>query len=165
MIKWLVISLVVFLGFFIVLLGLGYLLQENEKSVTVLKSQLDQQRSLQEKKQQKQAKIQSTLSAHSSDLIVEYQQSSVELIEKKADEDVNSALVIISKNLTCVSVEQCVLVKTTLVNESCFVAINTIGAAKLAKLEDSENQENFCPEVIEKPLLSCQKNLCITTLN
>ena len=44
MFKWLWVVLLVMFGFVSVLLGLGYLLQENEKTTTALKQQLDQQK-------------------------------------------------------------------------------------------------------------------------
>ena len=42
MLKWIIITGVVLLGFLTILLGLGYLLHENEKETTLLKQQLDQ---------------------------------------------------------------------------------------------------------------------------
>jgi len=39
--KWLIITLVVITGLFVVLLGLGYLLRENEQETRQLKEQLD----------------------------------------------------------------------------------------------------------------------------
>ena len=50
MAKWLTITLIVCAGLLIILLGLGYLLSENEKATTRLKNQLEQEAQLQQQK-------------------------------------------------------------------------------------------------------------------
>lgn len=54
--KWLLIIFVVLTAFMVILLGLGYLLNENEKSTTLLKTQLEQEFHAEKLKQEKREK-------------------------------------------------------------------------------------------------------------
>jgi hypothetical protein len=155
--KWLLITLIVVIGFLVVLLGLGYLLKENERATTVLKQQLDQQAQYQQKKTtQRQLLITSTTDAPVQ-----------RLLEKQHfTPDKNTKLVveqfqkIVIENITCVSSTQCVIAKVTFANVDCHVAINSIGASLLSKLKTSKYPIDNCPEFIEGNTLSCQQNVC-----
>lgn len=147
MLKWLGIILVVFIGFTVILLSLGYLLKENEKQTTALKQQLDAER------EQLRNKIKK-LSTNSQQPI------SIELITTKVIKPSKNKQ-IIKENLTCVSSEQCLLVNVRFADLTCLVAVNTIGAAKLAKVTVDETVVGECQNSTEASQAVCQQNLCI----
>ena len=67
---------------------------------------------------------------------------------------------IIIENLTCISSEQCLTVTIDFANVSCLVAVNSIGAAKLAKAGNANTQVNACRRYASKITPQCLMNLC-----
>ena len=146
MVKWLSIILVVFIGFMTILLGLGYLLKENEKHTTALKKALDAERA-------QLAKKQKTSSSNT------YQATTVEFTGRNLDKrSINKK--IIKENLTCVSAEQCLLVTVSFADLSCLVAINTIGAAKLSQASPDQTLIGSCQQAAKTAKAACQHNIC-----
>ncbi len=152
MYKWLSILLVVLTGFLIVLLSLGYLLKENEQSVTLLKQKLDQEKATEQQSQQ------SPLQKH--------QQKNVVIMfanqAKSKTQYRGEIRQVILQHQTCLSAQQCVLVDTKEKEFGCVVAINTIGAAQLTKIINSSTS-GVCDESKRTLTASCQQNMC--TLN
>jgi len=167
MIKWLTISVVVFLGFMVVLLGLGYLLKENEKTTTVLKQKLDQQRYTEQQKLQRKKNIAKSILSNEN-MPVEF--GSYEVVDDKwVNSQIKSVRTsphkkIIAENLTCISSEQCLTVTVNFSNTSCLVAVNSIGAAKLAKAGSSDTQESSCQNDDSKEIAQCLMNLCTLSI-
>lgn len=158
MLKWLLITLIVLASFMTILLGLGYLLNENEKSTTVLKTQLEQAAQA-ENERQERIRQRTTATDEIS--------PPVKLIKPKMTANIagNSLLVeqfekIVINNLTCISVQQCQVVKVNFKNANCSIAINNIGALLLKKLNNQSEIISVCPKFSEQSLLSCQKNIC-----
>ncbi len=144
MVKWLMISLLVLVSFTGILLGLGYLLNENEKRVTKLKQELEQQ-------------AENTAPTEQADIIVvERANSSSHLDTVKPS--VNRR--IIGNNLTCVADEQCLVVEAEFSDMSCTVAVNVIGAAKLAKAKKDLSEVGQCLNYSTELAAVCEKNLC-----
>ncbi len=146
--KWLTITVIVLVGFLVVLLFLGYLLKENEVKTTKLKAQLEQEAyQQQEKENQKHITFpdsRTTLSA----------------IEKSQQK-------IIADNLNCQSNNQCFLVQTHSPRLGCIVAVNTTGTAILLKVSsqnknklssDSRCQQEY--ENLPKISAQCRDSLC-----
>ncbi len=157
MIKWLTITLIVVVGFMIILLGLGYLLNENEKSTTVLKAQLEQQ-ALAEKERQQRIKQRSMLTDYN-------QPKTSNSVKSRSNHDLDKKVIadfkkVVIENLTCVSSQQCQVTTVHFKNVACAVAINNIGASLLAKLPTKNSALTSCPEVSTQAKLICQNNLC-----
>jgi len=158
MLKWLVITIVVLAGFMAILLGLGYLLNENEKSTTALKAQLEQE-SLREKARQASREQRTSIAAYPSPapktkmspqvFNVAENMRVIEQFEK-----------IVVGNLTCVSTSQCQIVTVDFKNNQCRVAINNIGASLLRNLNSKNSIISSCPDAAELSMLQCQQNLC-----
>lgn len=160
MIKWLTITLIVVVGFMTILLGLGYLLNENEKSTTVLKAQLEQQ-ALAEKERQQRIKQRSMLSDYN-------QLKTSNSAKSVSNHDLDNKVIadfkkVVIENLTCVSSQQCQVATVHFKNVACAVAINNIGASLLAKLSTKNSVLTSCPEMSTQAKLICRNNLC--TLN
>jgi hypothetical protein len=145
--KWLIITIIVLIGFFVILLSLGYLLKENEEKTTELIAQLEQAAYQQQQEREKGTKSylsQTTLNA-------------LEQSQKK----------IIENNLNCQSSKQCFLVQTNSENIGCIVAVNTTGAAILLKVSSQKGNESSaskkCRTVyqnINERLAQCKNNIC-----
>jgi len=169
MIRWLFISLTVLLMFFLILLGLGYLLQQNEKTVTALKQKLDQQRLEKFKKYQKvnshpQVKI-SLNNIDIKQIIVDDRENSLlQLDSQNSSKILQKHLQIIEENLICVANEQCVVATIGTKSSHCYVAVNSIGAAKLKKVDDSEIGSKRCQKKPIQPSVKCLSNLCTMTI-
>ncbi|SEK99385.1 hypothetical protein SAMN05216262_104190 [Colwellia chukchiensis] len=148
MIKWLVITVVTLVGFMIILLSLGYLLKENEQATRLLQQQLMQQAQPQ---QSKALKGQTQITTDNGKVSVVLAQSTDTLLQT-----FNETLV---SNLTCVSVEQCQLLRVAFKNTTCQFASNSIGAAKLKKLATDTIEMANCTMQSSSQLV-CQQNLC-----
>ncbi len=135
MLKWIVISLAVFSVLLLILLGLGKLLHDNEQRVTEIKVQ-----KAGTGKERTEPKTRVILSKPEPQL---------------------SLTTTISQNLTCVSDNQCVLINAQFADLRCTVAINTIGAAIIAKTEQGNGLAGKCPEISGPATASCQANLCV----
>jgi len=170
MLKWLAISGVVFMGFMVILLGLGYLLQENEKSTTALKQQLDQQRYTEQQRQLKriQAKLK-TEPIEIEPLVLDKKHKKTALLNSSQLSIGNSSQKkrtyqqIITENLTCVSSEQCLVITLDFANLSCQIATNSIGAAKLAKAGVTNMHIDQCSHYLNDVMAQCITNLCTLT--
>lgn len=155
----------------VILLGLGYLLQENEKATTALKQQLDQQRVAE---QQRQKKRRQAKSKHLPIELEHYKANEINtgdssdkipLIVETPISEQSSYQKIISENLTCVSTAQCLIVTVEFYNHDCLVAINSIGAAKLAKAKASTENSYIesCPHYLNDMTAQCMMNICSLT--
>lgn len=158
MVKWLVITFMVLTGFMLILLGLGYLLNENEKSTTVLKTQIEQadlaEQEKQEKIRQRRIFADESLPPHKPQNV----KGSVDISENiRIIEEFEQVVI---SNLTCISVQQCQVAKVSFKNTDCFVAINNIGVSLLSKLKTQSKIIAACPKVSLQATLSCQQNIC-----
>lgn len=158
MIKWLAITLLVFAGFMAILLGLGYLLNENEKSTTVLKAELEQA-SQAEQARQERIRQRATVSDDTQQPVNTAKPKNmpniaenIQVVEQFEQKVIN--------NLTCISVQQCQVVKVSFKNANCSVAINNIGASLLKKLKTKSKIIAACPKTSPQANLSCQQNIC-----
>ncbi len=146
--KWLIISVIVLIGFVIILLFLGYLLKENEAKTTQLKAQLEQEAYQQQQKENRKNTLFPNLKIGL---------SPAEKSQQK----------IIANNLYCQSNKQCFLVHTNSQALGCIVAVNTTGAAILLKVaaehDDGPSLSNSCQQEYDnqhKKLAQCRNNLC-----
>jgi short subunit fatty acids transporter len=121
--KWLSITVIVLVGFLMVLLFLGYLLKENAETTTKLKAKLEQDAYQQQVKENRKRNPYSQLS------------TSLNLLEKSQQK-------IIADNLSCQTDKQCFLIHTHSQALGCIVTLNTTGAAILLKVfPKNENQQ------------------------
>jgi len=151
MLKWLAITLVVITAFMVILLGLGKLLHDNEQRVN---AQL----------------MQETKHETPQQAVVPNGPSSSKLVDKSTPIEVELApdiptsisvnKTIISSNLTCVTDHQCIVVEASFTDKSCKVAINTIGAAILAKAAADKTSIGNCLHLSENAVARCESNLC-----
>jgi hypothetical protein len=169
MIKWLSISLTVLLVFSLILLGLGYLLQQNEKTTTALKQQLEQQRLAEIKKNlQVNSYPEVKISLNNIDIkqiIVDDKENSfLQPDSPNSSEILQTPQQIIEENLICVANEQCVLATIGTKNKHCYVVVNSIGAAKLKKLDYPEIGSTQCQKDSGQVSVKCLSNLCSMTI-
>jgi len=148
--KWLTIMGIVCIGFIVVLLGLGYLLKENEAKSTALKNKLDQEKLMNASKKQPSKAVLT---------FVDSKESARQLLNEQKR--------IIAKNLTCISSQQCTVVNTYLSALGCVVPINSIGASLLEKviykpslsMSDTSSKSKSCEQVVQTSSI-CIDNLC-----
>jgi preprotein translocase subunit SecG len=142
MLKWFVIAFIVALFFLVVLLGLGYLLQKNERETTVLKQQFDQQ-ALIEKKQ-------------------EYNKSRRLIINEPTSKQKSQQAILLAHK-KCQDSTQCMLVQ--LGTEQCFNVVNTIGASILLKVANDGLQMKeasiFCQTIGPNEKALCKNSSCV----
>ena len=147
-IKWLSITVIVLVGFLVILLFLGYLLKENEVKITKLKAQLEQEAyQRQEKDNRKNTFLSSS-------------QATLSTAEKSQQK-------IIVNNLDCQYDKQCFVVHTHSQAIGCIIAVNINGAAILLKVS-SENQNKSssgsgCQKEYQKVheiSAQCKNNIC-----
>lgn len=143
MLKWGIISFGVLLGFGVILLLLGVLLHDNKERVTSIKRDVEQQKI--EKRHDQATKIMA---------------SNTELPPSKVPIETSLNKQIIIQHLTCVSNEQCVVADAVFSNLTCQVAINKIGAVRLAKVVEDNTVIDQC--TVNKTNISaiCVNNLC-----
>ncbi len=154
MFKWLAITLIALLGFMVVLLGLGYLLSENEKSTTLLKNQLEQQAHF-----EKQRKEQSNALDNYTKIIMTGADSetSTQNVDASSMKTFEQTLL---NNLTCITVAQCKVVTVKFKNSVCQLASNVIGVSQLKKIPTHTLTMDTCPTIGSESQLSCQQNIC-----
>ncbi len=157
MLKWLVITLIAVVGFMAILLGLGYLLNENEKATTVLKAQLEQQ-ALAEKRRQQRVRERTSMADYSQR--GEQSNKQVSKIVQPNIEVMAQFEQTVIDNLTCVSSSQCHAITVSFKNSNCTLAINAIGASLMRKINTQSSRINACPAAIENADASCQQNVC-----
>lgn len=154
----------------VVLLGLGYLLSENEKATTALKNQLEQAALAQQEKikqrgtRQQYTEILTSVDSESAVPMPEPKNLS-ELSIKSSSKHANAETLkkfqrTLVNNLTCVSVEQCKKITVKFSNIDCQLAVNVIGASELKKIATNTAAMNTCPMVAEPNKLACQQNIC-----
>lgn len=155
MLKWIIIFCAVALFFSAVLLGLGFLLNENEKQTTAY---LNQQEALQKQALKKQV---------TSELLNSKKNASRNLSAKESkannEENVSESsiiLPIIANNLTCVSDDQCVIVEAEFADLICHVAINRIGQSLLKNSPKEMSKIKQCLQQKLDSRATCRNNLC-----
>ncbi len=154
MTKWLVITLLALTGFMVIMLGLGYLLSENEKATTLLKNQLEQQAQLAQQK------------TDQSNALDNYTNIITTGIDSKASAKQADAKIMKSfeqtllNNLTCMTVAQCQVESVKFKNTDCHLASNIIGVSQLKKIATEAININTCPIVPSDSQLACQQNIC-----
>lgn len=162
MIKWLIITLVVITVFMTILLGLGYLLSENEKSSTELKNQLEHEAFA----KQEEVKQRRNLSHYSQDLSVDGSVNSIaQATEKLALQSTSTEIIdrfekTLINNLTCVSIAQCQVITVKFKNINCQLASNIIGVSQLKKIATNAVNLSTCPFISEQSQLACKQNIC-----
>jgi len=151
--KWLIITLIVLTGLMVILLGLGYLLAENEKSTTLLKNQLAREAQLQEEKLQQKWNLS------------EYTKITTTDDSKTTPKQTNANIMALFEgtlinNLTCVTIAQCKLVTIKFKNIDCQLASNVIGVSQLKKIATEQVNLDSCPMANQPSELACQQNIC-----
>ncbi|WDE04810.1 hypothetical protein SG34_026440 [Thalassomonas viridans] len=142
MLKWLTSLLVVMFGFAVILLALGYLLKENEAQTTALKQELDREKAaLKEKALKQQAKqeqqpretfvLEPYEEAPGQPKVIAYPDK-----EKADDKQVLLASIarVVREYSHCHSEQQCLLFNLDQQEPGCWLAVNSQGAAILAKI-------------------------------
>lgn len=160
MLKWIIITGVVLLGFLTILLGLGYLLHENEKETTLLKQQLDQVANSSQPEKPQSNKSSTTQ-------LPDSLESFSEKREKFKQAEANTALFksTLVSNLTCVDDQQCTLFDANFKNAFCHVAVNRIGATLLSKIDIQRAYIPGCTLQSDAQKAVCQNNLCTLTMS
>lgn len=141
--KWLYISLLVLSVFFMILLGFGVLLHNNEKQHEAYNRQLE------EKKPQQ---------TNQKDNPSTTEISVVEVAADKAKKSIN--LAIVAQNLTCVSNEQCLVAEVDFIDLTCKVAVNVIGASQLKKANRDKTAIGHCDHHNDSTKAVCVDNFC-----
>ena len=150
MAKWVAISLFVLTCFMIVLLSLGYLLSENEKSTSEFKVQLAQQTQLNQEK----VRQRNNLNAYTDEV-------KADITAMQTDSEIMQAFEsTLINNLTCVTVAQCQVITVKFENINCTLARNTIGALQLSKIATHVITMDNCPSVSSSSELACKQNVC-----
>lgn len=151
--KWLVITFFVLVLFLIVLLGLGYLLKENEETTNELKVKLNQETKLQQEKEARRQAL----------FLVKPKR----LLTQKLTPFEKSQQKIFTDNLYCQTNKECFLVQTDSKVLGCIVAVNSTGLAillkttnaqKVSKVTTNDCQQEYSQET--ELTLSCQSNTC-----
>ncbi|WP_286233765.1 hypothetical protein [Thalassotalea sediminis] len=134
MLKWIIITAGVIVGFLMLILAIGYLLKDNELKH---RDYIEQQGLSSEKR------IQTVLTDN-------IQPNTI---------STTLSVPVIKNNLTCVNDKQCVVSEINVANRTCAVAINTIGAAQLVKVEHFTDIKQ-CTDAESGMVAVCQQNLC-----
>lgn len=87
------------------------------------------------------------------------QRASLSQLGKQQANTYSENLAVIAEHLTCVSTDQCVAADVKFANKSCIVAVNMIGAAKLAQVTDTTIID-ACPNGEDHSRLVCRNSLC-----
>lgn len=152
-VKWLLITAIASIFFITILLGLGYLLKENEETTSQLKTKLNQEALIQQKNEaRKQALFRVKPSSPTTEKLTVFEQSQQEIIRN---------------NLGCNSEKDCLLLHTNNHNLGCIVAVNTKGVAILLRTATEKSEikraEHSCQQAYSQeivPTLACQNNTC-----
>jgi hypothetical protein len=136
-----------------VLLGLGYLLKENEATTNQLKIKLNQETRLaQEKEARKQALFRVKPINSATQKLTVFEKSQQNIIEN---------------NLSCKTEKDCLVLHTNSQALGCIVAVNATGVAILLKTANeqkiSNEQTNGCQQAYSQESslkLACQNNTC-----
>lgn len=154
--KWLLITAIVLVFFLMVLLGLGYLLKENEDSTNQLKIKLNEEAALQQAKEARKKAL--------------FRVKTTNVLTEKIAELNKSRQKIIANNTSCETAKDCLLLHTNSQALGCIVAVNTTGVAILLKTANDESllqpQADDCQQAYARQsdlILSCQNNTCTFT--
>ncbi len=149
--KWLLITAFALVLFLIVLLGLGYLLKENEETTNQLKVKLNQESKLQQEKEaRRQALFLVKTKKHITQKLTSFEKSQQKII---------------TNNLYCKTNQECFLVQTDSKVLGCIVAVNSTGLAILLKTSNAQkvSDASNCQREYSRETeltLSCQNNTC-----
>ena len=151
--KWLLITAIVLVFFLMVLLGLGYLLKENEQATNQLKTKLNEESVLKQAKEARKKAL--------------FRIKSTNALTKKLTAVDKSRQKIIDNNSSCETSKDCLLLHTNSQALGCIVAVNGIGIAILLKTASDENVSKAPAESCQQAytlqselILSCQNNTC-----
>jgi hypothetical protein len=154
--RWLIIAVIVLVLFLAVLLGLGYLLKENEDVTHQLIIKSAQNAQL---KQNKEARRQALFKIKPTPILTQ-KLTSFEQSQQK----------IITENISCESTKECFLVHTNSKTLGCIVAVNATGVVILLKTVSEEafikTSANDCQQdYLQESVLisSCKNNTCSYT--
>ena len=78
----------------------------------------------------------------------------------RADQPMGLQQQIIAENLICVTDAQCVAFNADKNQDNCYLAVNSIGAAKLSKIQGFKQTNQQCLIKQDEVLVKCIKNLC-----
>ena len=178
MLKWLTSVLVVLIGFAVILLALGYLLKENEAQTTALKQELDREKARQATTLAQKAQQEKAIKAatqRETFLLEPYNRDADQqgigryhATEDKADNNsqVLASLVRVAReHANCQSDQQCLLFNVDKNGPGCWLAVNSQGAAILAKIsalhpgEPAINTRQNCSRAEEVKAV-CRDHLC-----
>lgn len=136
-----------------VLLGLGYLLKENEETTNQLKVKLSQETLLAQEKEARKEALFRVKPVNSTT-------QKLTVFEKSQEN-------IIANNLSCKTEKDCLVLHTNSQALGCIVAINATGVAILLKTaneqKNSKEQTNGCQQEYSQRsslVLACQNNTC-----
>jgi hypothetical protein len=156
LLKWLVITIIVLMLFLIVLLGLGYLLKENEEVTNQLKIKLTQEAQLKQEKEARRKALFRIKPTH--------------LLKQELTVFEQSQQRIITDNSSCETKKECFLVHTNSQALGCIAVVNSTGIAILLKTASELNEPklptNECRQTYSQETLltlSCQSNTCLFT--
>ncbi len=159
MLKWLTIIVLVTLVFFLIMLGLGALLHDNEKRVVAIKTQIAESKTQLEPSLVEPSTSTSPNDSSNKSLSKNLSNNHQHLTTPKVRQfSVNKS--IIAKNLTCVNDEQCHVVNVSFADLTCQLAINAIGKAQLQKAPVDTSKINRCPVYQQAAQAVCRNNLC-----
>lgn len=143
MIKWLVITTVALSFFLSIIIGLGYLLENNEQQTRALVTELNQQQS------------NNSANERQDNVTKVVREAAVLADNSITNEKVNQ---LILDNLTCISDNQCKVIYVD--SQHCQVAVNLIGASLVKKYRNESRQANICQQLQSATQAVCQDNLC-----
>ncbi|WP_286271173.1 hypothetical protein [Thalassotalea hakodatensis] len=138
MLKWLVITIGTIIGFLLVISVIGYQLKNNEEKN---RAYLEQEH------------FKPTNSVERQDQKVHIAPNNTIPFEQ------TNSYQIIKQHLTCINNQQCKAVKVSFADQSCLLAINSIGAARLLKAAPTE-QVGSCPSISVNTEAVCLDNVC-----
>ncbi|WP_448211775.1 hypothetical protein [Colwellia sp. MEBiC06753] len=152
LVKWLIIAIIVITVLSVILLGLGYLLAENERKTKAYHANSQQKQLTASSEPQALVKPTSLAPEDTKQLSNETMITHSSVQAKKIKR-------IILENLVCSDVSQCVATNIGVKALGCVVATNKIGASLLAKqVLPTASAECVTGEL--QPVLVCQQNIC-----
>lgn len=171
-IKWLaIISFALFI-FTLLLVGLGYLLKENERKTTILKNKLDEERSIRQSRQLTKEHLNNPIiltkdlgtplptQRYSNNTVNdEGNEKVLSTNNNNIDKEIIEYKQIIIDHLMCTSTQQCKLFDTGRIELGCVVAVNNIGYSLLSKKVEL-SRSPFCEEQVSELSKSCHRNIC-----
>ena len=136
MLRWFCATLIACTLLLSVLLFLGWLLQNNAEKTTELVEQLSEE---------KEGSLKN------------------DRFELEVENNIDAQQQVIVNNLTCVNDAQCTLVAVPELSAQCFIAINKLGAAELAKVTKNSTKlpvNARCLTLLSETKAVCRQNQC-----